>query len=202
MKLLLENWRQRIDEITSLSPALKKSIFQAIVQSEFWTQPNYLKDVDIQPDIPGLDNKLGTPATLALQNNLNDMVNSLDLDLYFSVESSNEEYVLGPNDEYGGYPNNWMTVGQYRGPYQELDYKHVILIEIRPLSEEYDLNDLYIGAMVRKISTTINHELVHYYQLKKQAKKLKIKACLILKHIERWYMIQNRCQLPTTEKRI
>tara|TARA_R110000824_G_scaffold314327_1_gene501175 strand:- start:210 stop:1043 length:834 start_codon:yes stop_codon:yes gene_type:complete len=196
MKLLLENWRQRIDEITSLNPALKKNIFQAINNSKFWTQPNFVKDIDIQPDVPGLDNKLGTPATLTLQNNLNDMVNSLDLDLYFSVESSNEEYVLGPNDEYGGYPNNWMTVGQYRGPYEELDYKHVILIEVRPLSEEYDLNDLYIGAMVRKISTTINHELVHYYQLKKQAKNKG------LSDIEAYReMVYDPKQVPTTDDR-
>jgi hypothetical protein len=196
MKLLLENWREYVNEVTSLDTELKNAIFQAIVDSQFWRESNYLKDVDIQPDLPGLDNKLGTPATLALQNNLNDMVNSLDLDLYFSVESSNEEYVLGPNDEYGGYPNNWMTLGQYKGPYQELDYKHVILIEIRPLSKEYSLNDLDINTMVKKISTTINHELVHYRQLKKQAKNKG------LSDIEAYReMVYDPKQIPTTDDR-
>ena len=196
MKLLFENWRQYVNEVTSLDTELKNAIFQAIVGSQFWRESNYLKDVDIQPDLPGLDNKLGTPATLALQNNLNDMVNSLDLDLYFSVESSNEEYVLGPNDEYGGYPNNWMTLGQYKGPYQELDYKHVILIEIRPLSKEYSLNDLDINTMVKKIYTTINHELVHYRQLKKQAKNKG------LSDIEAYReMVYDPKQIPTTDDR-
>ena len=196
MKLLIENWRKYVNEVTSLDTELKNAIFQAIVNSQFWRESNYLKDVDIQPDLPGLDNKLGTPATLALQNNLNDMVNSLDLDLYFSVESSNEEYVLGPNDEYGGYPNNWMTLGQYKGPYQELDYKHVILIEIRPLSREYSLNDLDINTMVKKISTTINHELVHYRQLKKQAKNKG------LSDIEAYReMVYDPKQIPTTDDR-
>tara|TARA_B100000287_G_scaffold222513_1_gene209885 strand:- start:1304 stop:2161 length:858 start_codon:yes stop_codon:yes gene_type:complete len=196
MKLLLENWREYVNEVTSLNTELKDAIFQAIIESQFWKKSNYLKDVDIQPDLPGLDNKLGTPATLALQNNLNDMVNSLDLDLYFSVESSNEEYVLGPNDEYGGYPNNWMTLGQYKGPYQELDYKHVILIVIRPLSREYSLNDLDINTMVKKISTTINHELVHYRQLKKQAKNKG------LSDIEAYReMVYDPKQIPTTDDR-
>ena len=124
------------------------------------------------------------------------MVNSLDLDLYFSVESSNEEYVLGPDDEYGGYPNNWMTLGQYRGPYEELNYKHVILIEIRPLSREYSLNDLDVNTMVKKISTTINHELVHYRQLKKQAKNKG------LSDIEAYReMVYDPKQIPTTDDR-
>ena len=196
MKLLLENWREYVNEVTSLDTELKDAIFQAIIESQFWKKSNYLKDVDIQPDLPGLDNKLGTPATLVLQNNLNDMVNSLDLDLYFSVESSNEEYVLGPDDEYGGYPNNWMTLGQYRGPYEELNYKHVILIEIRPLSREYSLNDLDVNTMVKKISTTINHELVHYRQLKKQAKNKG------LSDIEAYReMVYDPKQIPTTDDR-
>ena len=196
MKLLLENWREYVNEVTSLDTELKDAIFQAIIESQFWKKSNYLKDVDIQPDLPGLDNKLGTPATIVLQNNLNDMVNSLDLDLYFSEESSNEEYVLGPDDEYGGYPNNWMTLGQYRGPYEELNYKHVILIEIRPLSREYSLNDLDVNTMVKKISTTINHELVHYRQLKKQAKNKG------LSDIEAYReMVYDPKQIPTTDDR-
>jgi hypothetical protein len=169
MKLLFENWREYVNEVTSLETELKDDILQAIVESQFWRESNYLKDVDIQPDLPGLDNKMGTPATLTLQTSLNQLMDTMGLDIYFSIESSNEEYVLGPDDEYGGYPNNWMTIGQYRGPYEELGSKHVILIEIRPISTDFILRDLDIDELSRKISTTINHELVHYRQLKKQA---------------------------------
>jgi hypothetical protein len=196
MKLLLENWREYVNEVTSLDTELKDAIFQTIIESQFWKKSNYLKDVDIQPDLPGLDNKMGTPATLTLQTNLNQLMDIMGLDIYFSIESSNEEYVLGPDDEYGGYPNNWMTVGQYRGPYQELEYKHVVLIEIRPHSEDYDLNDLDVDVMVRKISATINHELVHYYQLKKQAKNKG------LSDIEAYReMVYDPKQIPTTDDR-
>ena len=76
---------------------------------------------------------------------------------------------LGPDDEYGGYPNNWLTQGQYRGPYEELDGKHVVWLEIRPLKGTYNLDEFDPEAFAQIVSTTLNHELVHYAQLKKQA---------------------------------
>ena len=197
MKLLLENWRKYVNEVTSLDTELKNAIFQAIVDSQFWRESNYLKDVDIQPDLPGLDNKLGTPATLALQTSLNEAVSELNIDLYFSVESATEEYILGPDDEYGGYPNNWLTLGQYRGPYEELDYKHVILLEIRPLSKSFLLKDLDSDALSKKISTTINHEVTHYQQLKKQAKNKGLSDIDAYRE-----MVYDPKQVPTTDDRI
>tara|TARA_B100000131_G_scaffold67407_1_gene63669 strand:- start:455 stop:1009 length:555 start_codon:yes stop_codon:yes gene_type:complete len=62
-----------------------------------------------------------------------------------------------------------MMRGQYRGPYQELDGKHVVWLEIRPLTSEFNFDEFNSGTLAATISTTINHELVHYYQLKKQA---------------------------------
>tara|TARA_Y100001963_G_scaffold160236_1_gene269391 strand:+ start:5615 stop:6445 length:831 start_codon:yes stop_codon:yes gene_type:complete len=195
MKLLLENWRKYVNEVTSLNTELKGAIFQAIVDSKFWTKENSSEDIDLKSD--EIDNMMGTPATEALQTSLNNIINELGIkDLYFNVASSDDLYELGPNTQFGGYPNNWMTQGQYRGPYQELDYKHVVLIEIRPLSEDYNLRDLDINAMASKISTTINHELVHYYQLKKQAKNKG------LSDIEAYReMVYDPKQVPTTDDR-
>ena len=91
-------------------------------------------------------------------------------DIYFSISVGDEKYVLGPNDEYGGYPDNWILQAQYRGPYRELNGQHVVWVELRSISNEFDLNELDSLELSKNISTTINHELVHFYQLKKQAK--------------------------------
>ena len=167
MKLLLENWREYVNEVTSLETGLKSIIFQTVIDSKFWEYPNGAEEIDLKPD--GLDNLMGTPATEALQNNLNQIAEDSPTDLYFVVSVADKDYILEPEDVYGGYPNNWMTMGQYRGPYEELGYQHVIWIEIRPSGENYDINDLNPNELAKKISTTINHELVHYEQLKKQA---------------------------------
>ena len=163
MKLLLENWRKYVNEVTSLETELKDAIFQTIIDSKFWEQPNNPIDIDIKSD--GLDNLMGTPASEILQNSLNQIS-----DIYFSVSVGDKKYVLGPDNKYGGYPDNWMMQGQYRGPYPELDGQHVIWIELRSVSDDYSLDELDPVELSKTISTTINHELVHFYQLKKQAK--------------------------------
>jgi len=162
MKLLFENWRKYVNEVTSLETELKDAIFQAIVDSKFWEQPNNPIDIDIKSD--GLDNLMGTPASETLQDSLNQIS-----DIYFSVSVGDEKYVLGPDDEYGGYPDNWILQAQYRGPYQELNGQHVIWIELRSISEDFNFQDLDPNTLSKEVSTTINHELVHYYQLKNQA---------------------------------
>ena len=167
MKLLLENWRKYVNEVTSLETELKDAIFQTIVDSKFWEQPNNPIDIDIKSD--GLDNLMGTPASETLQEALNQIS-----DIYFSISVGDEKYVLGPKDEYDGYPDNWILQAQYRGPYEELDGQHVVWIELRPISNEFDLNEVDSLELSKNISTTINHELIHFYQLKNQAKSKRL----------------------------
>ena len=89
--------------------------------------------------------------------------------LHFEVScSSDDRIILEPDDP--NYPNNWMMRGQYRGPYEEYDGKHVVWLELRPISDDFNFDELNPEALSGIISTTIIHELVHYYQLKKQAK--------------------------------
>lgn len=166
MKLLLENWRGFLNEASSVPNEAKTGFANAITASKFWEQSNESEDID---EVDGVDSALGTPATEALKKNLNQMAQELDTDLYFNVTSGDDAYVLGPDDPHGGYPNNWMMHGQYRGPYEELGGKHVVWMEFRPLSEDFGLDKLNPNELVNNISTTLNHELVHYYQLKKQA---------------------------------
>jgi hypothetical protein len=162
MKLLLENWRQFISEITVISRDLKQGFKNAILDSKFWTYPNTEDEVD-----EVAENELGTPAIEVLMDALNDAAENLGTDLYFLLTvDGTGKYTLGPDDQYGGYPNNWMMRGQYRGPEKD---KHVVWLEFRPTSKDYKIEDLTPDELVGIISRTINHELVHYEQLKKQA---------------------------------
>ena len=162
MKFLLENWRQYLSEVTSIPQDLKQGLKDAIIDSRFWTYPH----TEDQVQLVG-ENEFGTPAIEILMDALNDTAEDLAGDLHFllTVDDS-EKYALGADDQYGGYPNNWMMQGQYRGPYKN---KHVVWLEFRPLSEDYNIDDLDPDELAGIISRTINHELVHYEQLKKQA---------------------------------
>ncbi len=163
MKLLMESWRKYIVEATAVPDDQKTGFRQAIADSNFWTHPHTEDDVD---EVGGTAN-MGSPASEALMSALNAKAEELGTDLNFVITVTTEEgYELAPDDQYGGYPNNWMMQGQYRGPEDGL---HVIWIELRPLSEEFNIEALNSGELTKKISTTINHELVHYNQLKKQS---------------------------------
>ncbi len=161
MKNLFENWRKFINEITTLDSELKQGFAKAIEDSQFWTLPNAEDDVDVgdHPD------EMETPASEALRAMLNEKAQELDTDLYFIVTVSSE-HALGKDDPYGGYPNNWMKHGMYQGPQSG---RHVIWIELRPLATSYDMSQLNSSELVKKIARTINHEIVHYKQLKRQA---------------------------------
>ena len=168
MKLSLRDIREIIlQEILFESTAPDKSItsgiYQSIIDSNFWKMANNENDVDLVDETTW-----STPAIETLMDALNKAAKDLDTDLYFLLSVTDDEsYTLGPDDEYGGYPNNWMMRGQYRGPERG---KHIVWLEFRPYSDEYIMSDLDPVELSKIISRTINHELVHYNQLKKQAK--------------------------------
>jgi len=163
VRLIMENWRRFITEATAVPKEQMVGFKQAILDSNFWTQPNTENDVD---EI-GETTNMASPASEALMSALNAKAEELGTDINFVITVTTEDgYELAPDDQFGGYPNNWMMQGQYRGPQGGL---HVVWIELRPISEEFNMDDLNPGELAKKISTTINHELVHYNQLKKQA---------------------------------
>mgnify|MGYP003650604788 CR=1 FL=1 len=162
MKLLLENWRKYLAEATTIPRELKQGIRDAIINSQFWTHPHTEDEVD-----EVRENELGTPAAEVLMDALNNAAQELGTDLHFVITvDGTGEYILGPGDPHGNYPNNWTMQGQYRGPEND---KHIVWIELQPLSEDYHINDLDPEELSGILSRTINHELVHYEQLKKQA---------------------------------
>jgi hypothetical protein len=151
-----------LTEATSLEKSLSDGLKSAIDSSKFWEMPHAENDVDLVDKAT-----FSTPAVEVLMDALNNAANLLGSDLYFILSVTDDEtYTLAPNDTFGGYPNNWLMRGQYRGPEKG---KHIVWLEFRPVSDDYDMNDLSSSELSKIISRTINHELVHYNQLKKQA---------------------------------
>jgi len=154
-------------ESTAPDKLITSGILQAIVDSKFWEMPHKESDVDLVDDAT-----FSTPAIETLMDALNKSAEDLNTDLYFILSVTDDEtYTLAAGDEFGGYPDNWMMRGQYRGPEKG---KHIIWLEFRPVSEEYDIGDLNPVELGKIVSRTINHELVHYNQLKKQAENKNI----------------------------
>jgi len=172
MKLLFENWRKYLNEVTTIPDDIKTSLRQAITNSEFWTKPHTEDSVDIGDLETDRGSELTTPAIETLQINLNNAAVQLGIEIYFVLTvSPQSEYVLRPEDPHGGYPNNWLMQGQYMGPQGDA---HIVWLEFRPVHNEFNLNNLDAEKLVKNISWTINHELVHYSQLKKQVKSKNI----------------------------
>ena len=163
MKLLFENWRLYLHEVSDIPKNIALDIKKSIENSNFWTKPHSESDVDLVED-----DVFSTPAIEVLMDTLNSKAEELNTDLYFYLSvTDDEQYTLDEDEPYGNYPNNWLMRGQYRGPERG---KHIIWLEFRPISDDFNIKDLNPAELVKKISLTINHELVHYSQLKKQAK--------------------------------
>ena len=165
MQLIFESWRKYINEVTTLSN--DNAFLEAISNSAFWLQPHTESDVDEGTIESDSGTTLTTPAIEKLMTFLNEAAASMESEIYFTLTVNGEpEYVLNPEDPYGGYPSNWMMHGQYIGPQAD---KHVIWLQFRPVHDGYDIDLLDSEELIKVISRTINHELIHYNQLKKQA---------------------------------
>lgn len=136
---------------------------KVIADSQFWTLSNKWADVDEMEN----GDTLSTPAIESLMELLNQRAEELGSEIYFylSVES-NIEYAMDPESPYPGYPDNWLMQGQYQGPQKG---KHVVWLQFRPLSDNYEMEEFNPAVLIQTISQTLNHEMVHYEQLKKQA---------------------------------
>ena len=178
-----------LKEVTSLSPSIKKSLYDAAMTSRFWESPHSVHDVDLVTDT-----EFSTPSIEKLMDALNSTASQSMSDLYFLLHvDEDESYALGPNDKHGHYPNNWMLRGYYSGPQNG---KHVIVIIFRPLGYDYRMQDLNPNELVGKLSRTINYEIVHVEQLKKQALSKGITE------EEAWEeLLRDKRQIPQTQGR-
>ena len=170
MKLLLENWRGYINEVTTLDPEVKQALKQAVIDSDFWKYPHEEYDIVDSTSLKMPDGSYvgETPASVALAKSLNDTAQALGTDLFFVVTVEKDDgYILRDSD--ANYPNNWLMGAEFNGP-NPSNGKNLIIIELRPLEEDFEVSDVDPRQLVSIISQVINHEMVHYWQMKKQAK--------------------------------
>ena len=87
MKLILENWRKHINEVTTLEPEVKQGFRKAIVDSNFWNLPHEEYDVVDSTSLKMPDGSYAgeTPASVALAQYLNATAQELGTDLFFVV---------------------------------------------------------------------------------------------------------------------
>jgi len=164
---LMKEYVQRVllGEATVLPDEYFEKIDGAVEESRFWEESNDYDDIDIQGD----GESLQTPAAATLEFALGGVFAELglDMDVYVSsFESDDPAYTLNPN--HPAYPNRWLIDARWYVSKQDPG-RNVIDLQTMPLGDEFDPNDLDPAALVRHITQTVRHELVHYQQMKKQA---------------------------------
>ena len=160
-----------INEVTTLEPEVKQGFRKAIIDSNFWNLPHEEYDVVDSTSLKMPDGSYAgeTPASVALAQYLNATAQELGTDLLFVVTVEKDDgYVLRDGD--ANYPNNWLMGGEFNGPNPGQNGKNLIIIELRPLEEDFKLSDVDPKQLINLISQVVNHEMVHYWQMKKQAK--------------------------------
>ncbi len=170
MKLLREYIRELLIEATTLPDEYFSVIDDAISSSQFWTQPNTQEDIDYYDS--GTGGVMGTPAAEALSEALQLAMEEVGLDIDVLVRSHDtddfEGMTLHPN--HPAWPDRWLVDAKWYVSKQRAG-RNTIDIEMMTSEEEDDIDSsLNSGALMRHIAQTIRHELVHYSQMKKQAK--------------------------------
>ena len=171
MKLLREYIRERILlEATKLPQEYFSAIDNAVSASRFWEKPNTQDDIDYyESDAGGV---LAPPAAESLAAALEQSMKKVGLDMDLLVRSHEtqnlEDYSLHP--DHPAWPDRWLVDASWYVS-NERPGRNTIDIEIMTSEEEHNIDaELDSSALVRHITQTIRHELVHYSQMKKQAK--------------------------------
>lgn len=158
-----------LTEISKLPTEYFSKIDAAIKGSSFWKEPNEQDDIDEYDSPSGA--VMGTPAAESLSKALHQAMKDVGLDIDILVRSHDTEDMDGMtlHTDHPAWPNRWLVdarwyVSKYHG-------RNTIDLEVMTSEDEQDIaSALDTGALVRHIAQTIRHEIVHYTQMKKQAK--------------------------------
>jgi len=170
MNLLREYIRELLIEATTLPDEYFKVIDDAISSSQFWTQPNTQEDIDYYDS--GSGGVMGTPAAEALSDALAQAMEEVGLDMDILVRSHDTDDFEGMtlHPSHPAWPDRWLVDAKWYVSKQRAG-RNTIDIEMMTSEDEDDIgSSLNSGALMRHIAQTIRHELVHYAQMKKQAK--------------------------------
>ena len=163
--LLRRYVRSMLLEVTTLPPEYYSEIDKAIAASQFWEQSNLEEDVDVYGD----NESLSTPAIEALRVATQAVMDSLGIDGEIQMSSSAAGGIYHLHPEHPAWPNRWIADAKW---YISKQKPGQSTIDIEFLTSDPEIADeLDTAALVRHIGQTIRHELVHYEQMKKQAKK-------------------------------
>ena len=168
--LVREYIRRTLVEVTTLPRQYFSVIDNAITSSKFWEKPNSHNDIDVYDSPSGA--VMATPAAEALSEALHEAMNSVGLDMDVLVRSHDtdnlEEMSLHP--DHPAWPNRWLIDASWSVSKQRPG-RNTIDIEIMTSEPESRIRaSLDTSALVRHIAQTVRHEIVHYLQMKKQAK--------------------------------
>jgi len=142
-------WKQHITEISRLPKKLYSALRRSLKYSRFWTLPNDPEDIT---------KKNATPAALAIEHELNKLSYNLDLGVYFMIIS---EGYIDPE-----MPNK-IVAGASFGVEDNVPVIQVML-EISDY-REFEHLGFDKDKAIEYLSTILNHELIHFQQLKSQA---------------------------------
>lgn len=153
-----------ISEISKLPKQYFQVIDDAVMASRFWEEENDDED-------PNSIGAARTPAASKLESFLQQAFDELGLDIEAFVTSmftDDPDFMLHP--EHPAYPNRWLVDARWYVSKQRQG-KNVVDLQIMLSDEElgFKPSDVDPSALVRHISQTVRHELVHYNQMKKQA---------------------------------
>ena len=170
MNLLREYVRMILVEASGLPDKYFSVINDAISSSRFWEEPNTQKDIDYYTSAAG--GSMGTPAAEVLSTALQKSINDIELDMDVIVRSYDTEDFQGMtlHPDHPAWPNRWLVDASWYVSKQRPG-RNTIDIMLMTSEDEDDISSaLDSSALIRHIAQTIRHELVHYTQMKKQAK--------------------------------
>ncbi len=193
---LLRNYvRQLLIEATTLPQEYFAAIDDAVSASQFWEQPNSQEDIDEYSSTSG--SVMGTPAAIALSEALHQAMEDVGLDIDILVRSHYTTDIDGMtlHPDHPAWPDRWLIDAKWYVS-KERPGRNTIDIEIMTSEEEDDiLSSLDQAALMRHITQTVRHELVHYQQMKRQADSKEISEMEAFKE-----MLADPSQVPNRNK--
>jgi len=182
-------------EVTTLPREYFQAIDSAVSASRFWEQPNSQEDIDEYSSASG--SVMATPAAEALSEALHQAMEDAGLDIDILVRSHYTTDLDGMtlHPDHPAWPNRWLIDARWYIS-EERPGRNTIDIEIMTSEVEDDiLASLDQAALIRHITQTVRHELVHYHQMKKQAKKKELEEMEAFKE-----MLADPSQVPDRNK--
>ena len=171
MNLLREYIRELLAEVTTLPREYFSVIDRVVSASNFWEQPNSQDDIDYYESKAG--GVMGTPAAEALSEALESAMEEVGLDMDILVRShdTDDTEALTLHPRHPAWPNRWLIDAKWYVSKQRAG-RNTIDIELMTSEDEDDIaSALDPAALVRHITQTVRHEIVHYVQMKRQSLK-------------------------------